>query len=175
MLNELIAYNPETDHLSVMLDDLYFPNGVEVARGKVLVAEMGMARILRYSPSSRTTSVLIDNLPGYPDNIRQASDGHLWVPLAAVRADGDNWLAARPTLRGLLTKLLSPQAVQIVAEWMTQKYGLVLKVDLESGKVLESLHDPTGRISDVTTALEDGRGNLLLGSDANYYVAKLKL
>ncbi|KAL6739241.1 hypothetical protein Aduo_012717 [Ancylostoma duodenale] len=171
----LVAYNPETDHLSVMLDDLYFPNGVEVARGKVLVAEMGMARILRYSPSSRTTSVLIDNLPGYPDNIRQASDGHLWVPLAAVRADGDNWLAARPTLRGLLTKLLSPQAVQIVAEWMTQKYGLVLKVDLESGKVLESLHDPTGRISDVSTALEDGRGNLLLGSDANYYVAKLKL
>lgn len=43
----LLAYNPETEHLSVMLDGLYFPNGVEVARGKVFVAEMGMARILR--------------------------------------------------------------------------------------------------------------------------------
>ncbi|VDK70877.1 unnamed protein product [Cylicostephanus goldi] len=136
---------------------------------------MGMSRILKYSPSSKTVDVLIDNLPGYPDNIRQADDGKLWVPLAALRSDGDNWLAARPALRNLLTKLLSPQAVNAIAEWMSSKYGLVLKVDVETGKITESLHDPEGRVSDITTAIEDGHGNLLLGSDANYYLAKLKL
>ncbi|KHJ84021.1 hypothetical protein OESDEN_16269 [Oesophagostomum dentatum] len=58
---------------------------------------------------------------------------------------------------------------------MTRKYGLLLKVDVESGKILESLHDSTGRVADITTAVEDGRGHLLMGSDANYYLAKLKL
>ncbi|KAK6747564.1 hypothetical protein RB195_000639 [Necator americanus] len=171
----LLAYDLEKEELSVMIDNLYFPNGVEVVRGKVFIAEMGKARILKYSPSSNTINVLNDNLPGYPDNIRQTSNGELWVPIAAMRSDGDNWLAARPTLRALLTKLLSSQGVQAVAEWMTRKYGLVLKMDVESGKILESLHDSTGRVSDITTAVEDGHGHLLIGSDANYYLAKLKL
>ncbi|KAK5966504.1 Adipocyte plasma membrane-associated protein [Trichostrongylus colubriformis] len=124
----LLAYNPETEELSVLLDHLYFPNGVQVIRGKVLIAEMGKARILKFSPSSGNPSVFTDSLPGYPDNIRQASDGNLWVPIAATRSESDNWLAARPSLRSLMTKLLSPQAVHVVAEWMTNKYGLVLKV-----------------------------------------------
>ncbi|EPB68848.1 hypothetical protein ANCCEY_12069 [Ancylostoma ceylanicum] len=102
-------------------------------------------------------------------------DGRLVISESSTKFDDRDFiydlLEHRPNGR----LLLSPLAVQVVAEWMTQKYGLVLKVDVESGRVLESFHDPTGRISDVTTAVEDGRGNLLLGSDANYYVAKLKL
>ncbi|PIO66432.1 strictosidine synthase [Teladorsagia circumcincta] len=171
----VLAYDPEKDELTVLIDQLYFPNGIQVIRGKVLVAEMGKARILKFSPSAGNPSVFTDNLPGYPDNIRQGSDGTLWVPIAATRSGSDNWLATKPSLRSLMTKLLSPQAVHVVAEWMTNKYGLVLKVDSQTGKVVESLHDRTGRVSDVSTAIEDGDGNLLLGSDSNYYLARLKL
>uniref|UniRef100_A0A7I4YN94 Str_synth domain-containing protein n=1 Tax=Haemonchus contortus TaxID=6289 RepID=A0A7I4YN94_HAECO len=171
----ILAYNPETEELKVLKDDLYFPNGIEAIRGKVFIAEMGNARILRLSPSSGNLSVFVDNLPGYPDNIRRASDGSFWVPIAAIRSEADNWLAARPSLRSLMTKLLSPQMVHVVAEWMANKYGLVLKVDSGTGKIIESLHDPTGRVSDVSTAIEDGHGNLLMGSDANYYLARLRL
>ncbi|WKY05936.1 hypothetical protein Q1695_006278 [Nippostrongylus brasiliensis] len=171
----MLAYNPVTDEISVLLDGLYFPNGIQVVRGKVLIAEMGKARVLRYSPSSGELDVFADNLPGYPDNIRQGSGNAIWVPIAAIRSDSDNWLAARPTLRSLLTKLLSPQAVNAVSGWLSSSYGLVLKIDSESGLIKDSIHDPTGRISEVTCAVEDGKGNLLLGSDSNYYIAKLKL
>ncbi|KAK6058949.1 hypothetical protein COOONC_03460 [Cooperia oncophora] len=60
---------------------------------------------LRLSPSSGEATVFSDNLPGYPDNIRQATDGNVWVPIAATRSEGDNWLAARPSLRSLMTKV----------------------------------------------------------------------
>lgn len=171
----LLSYNTDKDELTVLVGDLHFPNGVQVRRGKVLVAEMGKARILKFSPSAEELSVFIDNLPGYPDNIRHGSDGTLWVPIPTTRSETDNWLGARPTIRSMLTKLLSPQAMHAVADWMTHKYGLILKVDIESGAVLESFHDPTGRISDVSTAVEDGKGNLILGSDVNYFLARLKL
>ncbi|VDL69238.1 unnamed protein product [Nippostrongylus brasiliensis] len=75
----MLAYNPVTDEISVLLDGLYFPNGIQVVRGKVLIAEMGKARVL--------------------------SGNAIWVPIAAIRSDSDNWLAARPTVRSLLTKV----------------------------------------------------------------------
>ncbi|PAV65646.1 hypothetical protein WR25_12737 [Diploscapter pachys] len=62
-----------------------------------------------------------------------------------------------------------------VTEWFTDTRGLVLKIDPESGKLLDSLHDPTGRISGITTAIEDGKGYLLLGADTNYYLGRVKI
>uniref|UniRef100_A0A158P903 Str_synth domain-containing protein n=1 Tax=Angiostrongylus cantonensis TaxID=6313 RepID=A0A158P903_ANGCA len=195
----ILEYNLASDKLSVLVTNLYFPNGVQVVQGKVLIAEMGNARILkqqtypvfekaqvkrrrrinvgcsRYSPSSGNVDVLVDNLPGYPDNIRVSGDGAVWVPLAATRSENDNWLAVRPRLRALLTRLLSSQFVQAIADWMTSKYGLILKVDPESGKLLESFHDRTGHISEVSVAVEDGRGNLLMGSDVQCHIGRIKL
>ncbi|KAE9415963.1 hypothetical protein Angca_008388, partial [Angiostrongylus cantonensis] len=177
----ILEYNLASDKLSVLVTNLYFPNGVQVVQGKVLIAEMGNARILKqvnlttYSPSSGNVDVLVDNLPGYPDNIRVSGDGAVWVPLAVTRSENDNWLAVRPRLRALLTRLLSSQFVQAIADWMTSKYGLILKVDPESGKLLESFHDRTGRISEVSVAVEDGRGNLLMGSDVQCHIGRIKL
>lgn len=122
----MLSYNTDKDELTVLVGDLHFPNGVQVRRGKVLVAEMGKARILklvspqactiillednkmggsRFSPSAEELSVFIDNLPGYPDNIRHGSDGTLWVPIPTTRSETDNWLGARPTIRSMLTKV----------------------------------------------------------------------
>ncbi|KJH45935.1 hypothetical protein DICVIV_08013 [Dictyocaulus viviparus] len=129
----------------------------------------------RYYPDSKSFDVFIDNLPGYPDNIRLGSNGTLWVPLPAIRSEYDNWFAVRPKLRSLLTMLLSSHSIHYFAQWMAPKYGFVLKMDSESGMLLESLHDRTGHISDVTVAVEDGHGNLLMGSDTQYYIARLKL
>ncbi|VDM54922.1 unnamed protein product [Angiostrongylus costaricensis] len=157
----ILEYNLVQDKLSVLVTNLYFPNGVQAVQGKVLIAEMGNARILKqvnlttYSPSSGNVDVLVDNLPGYPDNIRVSGDGALWVPLAATRTENDNWLAVRPRLRTLLT--------------------MEFQIDLESGKLLESFHDRTGHISEVSVAVEDGRGNLLIGSDVQCYIGRIKL
>ncbi|PAV65736.1 hypothetical protein WR25_19693 [Diploscapter pachys] len=102
----LLAFDPKKEELKVLLNDLYFPNGIQVIKGKVYFSELGMARIIKYSPSSGKSEVVIDALPGYPDNIRLASDGNLWVPLPARRSTKDHYIEEHPALREFMTKAI---------------------------------------------------------------------
>jgi ribose transport system permease protein len=62
-------------------------------------------RYYLHGPMKGTFDVFADNLPGFPDNIRLARNGSLWVPIAAVRTAEDNLFAQMPKLRTLLTKV----------------------------------------------------------------------
>ncbi|MFT3714826.1 MAG: SMP-30/gluconolactonase/LRE family protein [Gordonia sp. (in: high G+C Gram-positive bacteria)] len=74
----------------VLRDDLQFANGIVLApdESHVLVAETGASRITRYWVAGARTGeseVLIDDLPGYPDNLSVGSDGLVWCALASPR------------------------------------------------------------------------------------------
>ncbi|KJH45934.1 strictosidine synthase [Dictyocaulus viviparus] len=43
----ILRYNIAKNELSVLLDNLYFPNGIQVVQKNILIAEMGSARILK--------------------------------------------------------------------------------------------------------------------------------
>lgn len=43
----VLAFDPTNKTLEVLMDGLYFPNGVTIYKGKILVAEMGLSRILK--------------------------------------------------------------------------------------------------------------------------------
>ncbi|CAI4228327.1 unnamed protein product [Auanema sp. JU1783] len=169
----VLLLNPKNGAISLLADNLYFPNGVQVWRGKVIVAEMGMARIVKISPSSGDVTVLIDNLAGYPDSVRKSADGKLWIPLAAPRTSQDNWLNERARLREIMTKVLSPQALQLVVDQFTPAIAVVHKFDPENGKILDTLMDKSQKIVSISSVVEDLDGNLLFGSDANYYLGRL--
>ncbi|CAD6199120.1 unnamed protein product [Caenorhabditis auriculariae] len=187
----LLVYDPRKKDLRILKDGLYFPNGVQVVPEsgaaktddvRVFFSEMGMTRIValwapvdHYSKKKIRTKVLIDKLPGYPDNIRLANDGKLLVPLPSHRTSDDSSMEKNPQVREFITKILSPQSLQIVFSYFTNTNGFVLKVDTETGTVTESFHDPTGKVSSVSIAVDDGKGNLLLGSDDNYYLARAKI
>lgn len=47
----------------------------------------------------------MDNLPGYPDNIRLSRNGLLWVPLGEVRLEDDHWITTRGWFRDLIAKV----------------------------------------------------------------------
>lgn len=71
----------------LLLDDLCFANGVVVADdgSYVSVAETGARRVRRYwltGAKAGTADLLVDDLPGYPDNSALDARGLLWIALA---------------------------------------------------------------------------------------------
>jgi len=150
----LLEYDPRTGVTSVLLDKIVFANGVAMSHDHrtVLVNETGSYRVLRVErdgPDRGRATVLIDALPGFPDNIKRGLDGRYWIALFAPRNALVDRLSNRPRLRAALERL--PDAVRPKAV----PYGHVIAVD-DSGRVVEDLQDPAGAFPMITTAFEHG-------------------
>jgi sugar lactone lactonase YvrE len=72
--------------VTVLRDGLAFANGVALADDEsfVAVAETAARTIARHWADGRD-DFLVEDLPGYPDNIARGSDGLIWVALASPR------------------------------------------------------------------------------------------
>jgi sugar lactone lactonase YvrE len=169
----LLAYEPASGKVRVLLGNLSFANGVALSAREdfVLVAETYRYRITRYwlqGPSAGTADVFADNLPGFPDGVDSDRRGTFWVALFTVRNPAADLLQPRPWAKSLLAKL--PRTL-----WPRPKpYGLVLALD-EEGRIRESLHDPTGRwLPTVTSAQPEGEF-LYLGTLDNPWLARHRL
>lgn len=158
----LLAYDPETKETSVVLSDLYFPNGVAVSRDNdfLLLAEMGAYRVLKVELAGANrgeSSVLIDNLPGFPDGLNSGENGIFWVTIVSPRDElADSVLFPKPFLRKIVQRLpeaLMPGAVN---------YAFLLGVD-EDGTIIHNLQDPAGGYGQITNVMEY-EGMLYLGS-----------
>ncbi|MGY1771189.1 SMP-30/gluconolactonase/LRE family protein [Blastococcus sp. SYSU D00813] len=76
--------------VTTVLRGLDFANGLVVAPdgGSLLFAETTGYRISRYvlsGPEAGRVEPVVENLPGFPDNMSLGSDGLLWVAIAAPR------------------------------------------------------------------------------------------
>ncbi len=167
----ILVYDPSTRRNRVALDGLCFPNGLAFTRdGKhLLVSETGAMRILKVDLArlsvTRSTQgmssvpvlqnaidqgaaqVLIDNLPGYPDNLTVGQNGRIWTGLTKPRSPLIDASDDKPWLRSMMLRL--PRAL-----WPVPKaYGHVIAFD-EQGRILDDLQDPTGAYPETTAATE---------------------
>jgi sugar lactone lactonase YvrE len=159
----LLRFDPKTGKTEVLLRDLYFANGVALAADDsyVLVHETYRYRIRKLwlsGDKAGQDEIILDNAPGFVDNITRAPDGNFWVAVFTIRKPiMDDLFHPSVFLKKTLSKLprfLWPKPAKV---------GLVLKMTGD-GKILESLHDPDGsRLFIITSALEKG-GKLYLGS-----------
>lgn len=158
----LMRHDPRTGQTAVLLDDLYFANGVALSPEEdyVLVNETYRYRITRYwlaGAKAGTSETFADNLPGYPDGISSNGKGTYWVAMFTVRNPAAHMLAPRPALRDIVTKL--PRAL-----WPKAKpYGFVLGFD-EAGEPVHNLQDPSGTYLWQISAAEEHDGYLFLGT-----------
>lgn len=149
----LLRYDPSTGTTEVILSGLEFANGVAISADQqsVLVVETGLYRVLRvYVDGARTgmVEVVIDNLPGFPDNINRALDSdQFWLGLVSPRDASLDALAPYPWLRKLVQRL--PSALRPKA----RNYGHVVKINA-AGTVLLDLQDPDGGYPQTTGVLE---------------------
>lgn len=158
----IICYDPRTRTTRTVLRKLTFPNGVCMAHDgeSFLFAESWACRISRYyhsGPRAGQLEVLIDNLPGYPDNINRASDGTYWLALMGMRTPALDLALEMPAFRRRLAQRC-PAEVWLFPNLNT---GCVLKFN-ERGEILESLWDSSGENLPMITSMREHRGKLYL-------------
>ena len=148
----IIAFDPATGSADVLMDGLQFANGVAISDDQsfLLIAETGSYRILKHwltGPAAGQTEVLVDNLPGFPDNINNGLDGRFWIGLVAPRVGILDTLSDKPFLRKVVQRL--PAGLRPKAE----PYAHVIAINGE-GQVVANLRDPAARFPSITGVLE---------------------
>jgi len=166
----LLAYDPDTKSTELVLENLYFANGVAVSHDQqsVLVAETGAYRVKRYwrgGPKAGGAEVFIDNLPGFPDGVSAGSGGVYWLALASTRKPSLDALMPRPFLRKIIMRL--PAALRPAAA----HYSFVLGLNGE-GEVVHNLQHPDGAYAPITSVQEND-GTLYFGSIEEHAFARI--
>ena len=171
----IVCYDPNRNTTRTVLRGLKFPNGVCVASDgqSILFAETFGASIKRYwfdGPKTGKVEVVIDNLPGYPDNINLASDGNYWLALVGMRSPVIDLSWRMAGFRRRMAKRLP------LDEWLFPNIntGCVVKFN-EKGEVLESFWDLAGANHPMITSMREHRGYLYLGGISNNRIGRYKL
>ncbi|MGJ4906067.1 ABC transporter permease [Bradyrhizobium sp. HKCCYLS2058] len=171
----IICYDTKSGMTHTVLRGLKFPNGVAVASDgqSILFAETFGCSIKRYwfaGPKKGAVETVMDNLPGYPDNINLASDGNYWLALVGMRSPSLDLAWQMPGFRRRMAKRVP------IDEWLFPNIntGCVVKFN-EQGQILESLWDLKGVNHPMITSMREHRGYLYLGGIANNRIGRFKL
>jgi len=159
--------------VEVVIDELAFANGVALAADEsyVAVAECrGRTVVRRWLTGDRAgkQDFLVDDLPGYPDNIARGSDGLIWVaiaspmdPVAELLGKGPRWLRRHvtripETLQPKPKRTVRVQAYDDAGRLVhdldvdTPDYHMVTGVREHAGRVwMGSLHEPAVAVLDL--------------------------
>uniref|UniRef100_A0A914Z3M0 Strictosidine synthase conserved region domain-containing protein n=1 Tax=Panagrolaimus superbus TaxID=310955 RepID=A0A914Z3M0_9BILA len=174
-------YTISTKNLEVIAKGLRFPNGVQLTKDKssLLISETGMARIhkLSLTDPAAQPKVLIENLPGMPDNIRETPRGTYLVGLAGHRSNDTSALFDRmgphPWLRQAIIQIIPEQWIISYMPKFQPQYGFVIEFN-EQGKIVDSFQDPKGKsVNSISEAVEFD-GYIYMGSFKDNYIAKVK-
>jgi sugar lactone lactonase YvrE len=154
----ILEHDPATGTTRVVAKGFSFANGVALSSDErsLFVAETGKYRVwkidvaandLQVRQRSPQASVLLDNLPGYPDNLMRGQGGKIWLGFSGPRSPNVDAMAGKPFLRELTLRL--PRSL-----WPLPKpYGHVIAFS-EDGRVVADLQDPSGAYPQTTGVTE---------------------
>jgi sugar lactone lactonase YvrE len=154
----VLVYDPADRTTHVVARGLSFANGLALAADgqSLFVAETGKYRVWKVAVGARDLDmaqpspqarVLLDNLPGYPDNLMRGLDGRIWLGLTKPRSAVVDGMAGKPWLREVTLRL--PRAL-----WPVPKpYGHVFAFT-EDGTIVADLQDPSGAYPETTAITE---------------------
>ncbi len=169
----LLSYNLHSGETKVLMHHLVFANGVTLAADEsfVLVVETGKYRIHRYWLSGEhagQSDIWVDNLPGFPDNIRFNGKDCFWVAIPHARSGLLDKTAALPGLR--LCALIYAHYLPLPQK----RFSCVLGFD-RHGKLLHNLQcHKKDSYHYITQALEFN-GELYCSSLKEPSIAKMPL
>ena len=156
----LLSYNPQTKTVKTELINLYFANGLALSKNQdyLLITETSRYQIRKYwlkGNKNGISEIIINNLPGLPNNISLANNNYFWIALTTLRNPYLDLLHYNPSLKWLVSKI----PFLIIPEG--QSYGFVIQIDTY-GSIVRSLQDPSGEwIHSIATAMEH-KNNLYL-------------
>ncbi len=168
----LLRWSP-TGGVEVVLDQLRFANGVALSADQsfALVAETAGYRIRKLhlqGPAAGQSEVLLDNLPGTPDNISLGADGIFWIAFPSTRNKLlDRLLPRAGAIRRAVWAMpdkLSPKPSRVI---------LVMGVTGD-GTVSQVIFAPATRDFQQITGVREHDGWLYLGSLVSGAVARFR-
>ncbi len=154
----ILEYNPATKATRVVVKGLSFANGIAFSQDEqaLFVNETGRYRVWRIPVNARDldiakggdqAKVVLENLPGYPDNLMRGLDGKIWLGFAKPRNPAADHLGDKPFMLKLTLRL--PRAL-----WPVPKaYGHVIAFT-EDGRIVADLQDPSGAYPETTGVTE---------------------
>jgi len=171
----ILCYDPATKKTSVALKNLIFPNGMCISHdGESLyfVETYGcrVSRLWIAGPRKGRLDIIIDNLPGHPDNLNRASDGNYWLALAGVRSPVWDLAMVMPGFRTRMVKRIPRD------EWLSPNVnqGCVIKMS-PTGKILACMWDAEAINNPTITSMREDRGWLYLGGLTSNRITRIKL
>jgi adipocyte plasma membrane-associated protein len=199
----LIHFERKTGKLTVVLDNLWFANGVALSPEEdfVIVAETHGSRIQKYylkGAKKGQVEPFVEGLPGIPDNVTPDQDG-LWIALV-VAADPSNpmlpqSLAPLPLGRKFLLRLLTliEMPFNFITSLYPNPYTKLVSYKIGSfqsfsftfpqrstilrmdwnGKVIGSLHGFDNSVTSASHVMEFN-DYLYIGSPYNNFISKVK-
>lgn len=167
-----LAYYPATGETKLLMDSLYFANGVALSQDEsfVLINETGKYRIKRYwlkGEKAGTWDMFIDNLPAFPDGITADRKGTFWVSMVSPRTELLESLMPKPFLRKMVLRL--PEAVQPAPE----KFCFALGLD-EDANVVHNLQDSNTKFTSISNVVPHGE-YLYFGTLTDHAIGRWKM
>jgi ribose transport system permease protein len=171
----VICYDPRNGTTRTVLRNIRLANGICMASDgqSLLLNETWACRVLRYwfdGPRAGEVEVVIDGLPGYPDNVNRASDGNYWLALVGMRTPVLDLALRRPGFRRRMARRIP------MDEWLFPNIntGCIVKFD-ENGKILDALWDLGGQNHPMITSMREHRGHLYIGGIYNNRIGKYRI
>ena len=174
----LLVFDPSTHRTEVLLDQLWFANGVAVAPDEsfVLVCETFMARIVRLwlsGPKAGQRDVFSQGFPGFCDGIKFSLDGsHVY---AAIPSPAPPVVAVMKALPVPVATFLRNMLLALPL-WLRRNVikplplGCVLQISALTGKVTRAYNDEGGLHIRLITAVTPHADKLYLGGIRNTFV-----
>ncbi|WP_063012103.1 ABC transporter permease [Nocardia kruczakiae] len=159
----------------VVVSHHVFPNGICTSHDgqSILIVSTGLCRVDRLwiaGPKQGQLEPVLENLPGYPDNLNRSSDGNYWLPLCAMRTPMSDLLRKYPGVRRRMTREVS------LDNWVVPQLNMscVLKFD-DRGRILDVLWDQTMENYPMVTSVKEQAGHLYLCGVSNNRIGRLPL
>jgi sugar lactone lactonase YvrE len=148
----VFSYDPASGEVDTVIRNLSYANGVAISDSGefLLVVEMNEYRVLKHwlaGPRKGKTEVLLDNLPGFGDNLKTGLNGRFWLGFAAPRNAIVDRFSDQPFFRKLIQRL--PPFVRPEPEM--RSHVIAFNGD---GEILMNMHDPEARYPMLTGVLE---------------------
>ncbi|MBM7619232.1 sugar lactone lactonase YvrE [Bacillus tianshenii] len=154
----LLEYDPTSKETRVLMHGLSFANGIALdeKQENILLNETGKYRVWKISTkadnispidSGEKAQVMVDNLPGLPDNLLQGKDGKYWIGLVSPRNTFLDYSADKAWLRSVVMRI--PHSF-----WPRgQGYAHVISIN-EEGVVVSDFQGPGLSYQQITGVTE---------------------
>lgn len=181
----IVSWNPDTETSSVVANNLPFPNGLVLhdndqsllvsltTRHQIVQIDLSKPKHSEDNENNEAPSPrLFAALPGIPDNLH-VSYSHewnrsvLWVGTSTKSSPVIRFLSKQPWLRKLLAMLPREKLIKCF-----KKYGLLLALDTDTGRLLRAYQDPSGNTAYIA-GIHFDESYAYIGSWLNRFLARI--